>query len=174
MSVSGQDRFWVGRPKNSKILWVFDGECPHDNPNMVYLYCVKSSTMKEYEKSFVKSRMRTADDFEKKRAIASYLAWHEKNGEEFLQQDRERVRSEMAICAKKIETQQAATIVRHKNYLVKLGISYEGVQPLDVNKHRATNCYACRSHLDSSINLQCAACKWLICECGACGCGYGH
>lgn len=38
----------------------------------------------------------------------------------------------------------------------------------------STHCYACKDELDSSIDLQCTACRWILCDCGACGCGYDH
>lgn len=37
---------------------------------------------------------------------------------------------------------------------------------------RVTHCYACKYGLDSTINLECVSCNWIICQCGACGCCY--
>lgn len=39
---------------------------------------------------------------------------------------------------------------------------------------RLTHCYSCKVSLDSAHDLQCTRCKWMICTCGACGCGYGR
>lgn len=44
-------------------------------------------------------------------------------------------------------------------------------EPL-LSRQRRSHCYACRTHLDSEIELQCSACKWMLCSCGACGCQY--
>lgn len=37
---------------------------------------------------------------------------------------------------------------------------------------RSTICYQCRTSLHSSTHLRCSECRWLVCDCGACGCGY--
>lgn len=36
---------------------------------------------------------------------------------------------------------------------------------------RLTHCWSCKQPLSSFINLECEGCKWIICSCGACGCG---
>lgn len=40
-------------------------------------------------------------------------------------------------------------------------------------RFRETHCYNCKGHLSSTSHLMCADCGWLVCTCGACGCGYG-
>ena len=37
---------------------------------------------------------------------------------------------------------------------------------------RVTKCYGCGHNLSSFRDFCCAECKWLLCTCGACGCGY--
>ena len=37
---------------------------------------------------------------------------------------------------------------------------------------RITHCYRCQDDLDSFNNLSCEKCKWILCPCGACGCGF--
>lgn len=37
---------------------------------------------------------------------------------------------------------------------------------------RNANCYRCQSFLFSSTHAECAACGWIVCTCGACGCRY--
>ena len=39
-------------------------------------------------------------------------------------------------------------------------------------KLRTTHCYRCQEYLFSSTHRECSKCKWLICDCGACGCGF--
>jgi hypothetical protein len=55
--------------------------------------------------------------------------------------------------------------------LRKHGREYTGVTESN-RRHRTTHCYACKEHLDSSLHLECNSCAWLVCYCGACGCGY--
>ena len=37
---------------------------------------------------------------------------------------------------------------------------------------RRTHCYRCKKNLDEVNFAHCKKCKWMRCECGACGCGY--
>ena len=37
---------------------------------------------------------------------------------------------------------------------------------------RETHCYSCKEDINSLFELSCNFCKWIICPCGACGCGY--
>tara|TARA_R100000750_G_C2342985_1_gene94995 strand:+ start:17 stop:616 length:600 start_codon:yes stop_codon:yes gene_type:complete len=64
----------------------------------------------------------------------------------------------------------------HRDFISKIGKIYYGTsKSIQVKNHRVTNCYSCQKKLDSSIDLECNACKWIICTCGACGCGWsGH
>ena len=72
-----------------------------------------------------------------------------------------------------LEKKQLDAIENHQNFLKGKGLPYRGVLAGNHNKkHRLTHCYACKDSLDSEINSLCAACRWIICECGACGCGY--
>lgn len=38
--------------------------------------------------------------------------------------------------------------------------------------HREAYCYICRFELSSFDDYSCIRCKWLLCVCGACGCGF--
>ena len=58
----------------------------------------------------------------------------------------------------------------HKKFIETRGLTYRGVrQPME---HRTTHCYYCQRHLDNLVDLECNTCGWIICRCGACGCGY--
>ena len=39
-------------------------------------------------------------------------------------------------------------------------------------RRRTPKCRGCRRRLDSAEDAKCKACGWLLCTCGACGCGY--
>jgi hypothetical protein len=39
---------------------------------------------------------------------------------------------------------------------------------------RKTRCFRCNEGLSSQVNLQCPTCRWILCECGACGCVSGR
>jgi hypothetical protein len=62
---------------------------------------------------------------------------------------------------------------RHRAFLKARNVLYQGVR--ETNKprlQRVTHCWSCKGHLDNSINVECVACGWILCDCGACGCGY--
>lgn len=61
----------------------------------------------------------------------------------------------------------------NRKYLTKIGKGHSGTRLRDETKAiRITHCFACKEHLDSSINLECRGCGWILCQCGACGCGF--
>ncbi len=37
---------------------------------------------------------------------------------------------------------------------------------------RVAHCFRCGGELDNSIDKECEACGWIVCNCGACGCQY--
>lgn len=38
-------------------------------------------------------------------------------------------------------------------------------------QHRVTKCWSCHRHLETGVYMECSMCGWLVCSCGACGCG---
>ncbi|MBW3565480.1 MAG: DUF3553 domain-containing protein [Acidobacteria bacterium] len=63
--------------------------------------------------------------------------------------------------------------IYHREFLENQGKAYKGTRSAGKNRHRITHCYSCKSRLDNSVDLECISCSWIICWCGACGCGYG-
>lgn len=62
---------------------------------------------------------------------------------------------------------------RHREFLASLGAHDNGVSPVTtIKKHRTPHCYKCKYLLDNSIDIECNTCGWIVCSCGACGCGY--
>jgi hypothetical protein len=59
----------------------------------------------------------------------------------------------------------------HRQFIESLGIPYGGTAAVNQNR-RITHCYSCKSHLDNAIDTACNTCQWIVCSCGACGCGY--
>lgn len=61
----------------------------------------------------------------------------------------------------------------HKNFLRKLGLPEQSVRPRRDNKKlRTTHCYSCHQPLNNAVEVECAECGWILCTCGACGCGW--
>jgi hypothetical protein len=65
-------------------------------------------------------------------------------------------------------------IAFHRESLENRGLAYRGVKTaVDSGRRRITHCYNCQAHLDNATDVECNVCNWIICCCGACGCGYG-
>lgn len=63
--------------------------------------------------------------------------------------------------------------VAHKNFLRKQGLPEQPLRARrEGNRFRATHCYSCHNSLDNAVNVECSKCGWIICACGACGCGW--
>ena len=59
----------------------------------------------------------------------------------------------------------------HRQFLRDRGAPYLGTQPT-TKGFRVTHCYSCKTDLNNELYKECRACGWIICSCGACGCGY--
>ena len=65
-------------------------------------------------------------------------------------------------------------LARHKSYLTSIGIKTDGelTKKGSQHRHRQSHCWACHHPVDNLHQLECSVCGWIICTCGACGCGY--
>lgn len=66
---------------------------------------------------------------------------------------------------------------QHRQAIIKLGLNIDDDHFLTNSyRHlyrRVTYCYRCKNRLDNSLEQECDECGWIVCDCGACGCGYG-
>lgn len=62
---------------------------------------------------------------------------------------------------------------RHAELLASQGIPNKGLRP-HTGFRRVTHCYRCRRSLTTDFDLACNGCGWLVCICGACGCGWNR
>lgn len=66
----------------------------------------------------------------------------------------------------------AQTETKHAAHLERIGLKNPGIRKsVRAKAHRITHCWACKESLDNNHDLECIGCGWIICECGACGCG---
>lgn len=66
---------------------------------------------------------------------------------------------------------------KHGEFLKKKGVSLDEIDAIRLNRvygklRRTPHCYECSSSLDNEVDLECSRCDWIICSCGACGCGH--
>jgi hypothetical protein len=62
----------------------------------------------------------------------------------------------------------------HISHLEKYGeeITYPTFSKTPDSYRRTAHCWACQTNLDSQTDYKCNSCRWILCRCGACGCGY--
>lgn len=64
---------------------------------------------------------------------------------------------------------------RHRIQIQLCGLEYKGVRTPEENeknrRHRFARCWNCHNYLDNYRNFECRTCGWILCRCGACGCG---
>ena len=69
-----------------------------------------------------------------------------------------------------------ATIQNHKAKLKDLNIgtsrASQARKASSYKTLRAAHCWACHHPIDNQSMYECVSCGWIICFCGACGCGY--
>lgn len=159
------DRLWAGTRKGGVGIWVYDPALVHDDPGMVYLFRVERRKIVEYPRDLARSAITAIDESQRALAVDVYLKWHREFGVTFVAMDRQRK-------AALVEKKQQEAIARHIAYLRKHKKPYAGVTKESPKQHRATHCYKCQEGLDSSMHIECNACGWLFCYCGACGCGF--
>lgn len=163
--------YWVGsKNKTDGPFWVYDQEAQHPDPNMVYLYSVFSNRMKEHNKIEVKRDFNTVIGARAEWAFEQYDAWRKADGATFLVDDRQRATLEYEV---RLQQRRAEAIERHRERLDRGGKDYQGVSVSPDVTFREAHCWSCKQPLDSRIDVQCNACEWMICACGACRCNYG-
>jgi hypothetical protein len=68
-------------------------------------------------------------------------------------------------------------VEKHRDFLIR-----RGVVPSDSNQEfaasvlarelRVTHCYSCYAKISNETQIECRRCRWIVCDCGACGCGH--
>src|SRR5262249_32210457 len=60
-------------------------------------------------------------------------------------------------------------VAAHTEFLSARGAPQSATGKAKKSSHRATTCANCNRKLANAIEVECAACHWIICACGACG-----
>lgn len=151
-----------------KAVYVFDPRVQIEDEYVVILYDAHKRTLVKYKRADIRPHLRSAtpeDDLTD--ATRLYKEWKQFYSSTL----REVQESEPQLYQPPSHNDRA--IAAHKARLALLGIQYVGVNEASLRRHRVTHCFKCGEHLDNAITAECAACNWILCECGACGCSYG-
>jgi len=66
---------------------------------------------------------------------------------------------------------QAVRLIR-ASFFQRIGGSDPGTRNSQGHRgRRITHCWSCKGPLDNAFDAECLACNWIVCSCGACGCG---
>ena len=176
-----RETLWVGAHKDSGSLWVFDPEMAHADDSMVFAFWVTPGRMGEYSKAGLRLSLATYRGARRQQAIDLYLNWKAKSGATFLEEERIRLPQRLKEAARRredaarqLEQDREEAKAKHRAYLDEHGKPYSGVSEGVSRPLRSTHCYSCKSPLDSTLHIECNTCRWMICYCGACGCGYSN
>lgn len=162
-------RFRVGKDSDGTYVW--DRQIQPESKDLCLLWCHDNKALEIYETKLVTSYVKPVTESELVTlAIESYIKWYSENGTSFIDNRRnELIKSIKESFENKLKEREE----KHKMFLREKGIPYNGVRPETKNRpHRSTHCWACKEHLDNTMQVECATCGWIICKCGACGCGY--
>lgn len=164
-SSSHCEKLWVGERTDNGAMWVYDPTIQHHDPNIIFAFCVTREEMREYPKAQVKSMLSTVKSAKRDVAVEKYLKWYIQRGINFVESDK---RNKLELEAAK----KSKFLRLHKEYLEERRLPFTGTNEPLSKGNRKTHCYHCKQPLDSHFFIQCNSCNWLICHCGACGCGY--
>jgi len=170
VSVGGStSSFWVGVVQETNAVLVFD-DAVQTGTDTEYWFSLRLGNMRSISKAHgLKSRMTQLTYDDSKVAISEYLKWKDLHLVSFLQEAIGQLEKQIGD----IDSRKLETVNRHQVFLRSIGKTGLASASNKSARHRyIANCYRCREGLDSQLNLQCGSCHWLICQCGACGCGY--
>jgi hypothetical protein len=172
-----QNSIWVGKFITGAIV-VFDYDIKVEGIDNLFGYVPGRDLMRQFEPN-QKDNAHPVIGKEKDAAICKYMAWKKEYSESFIEEviERQEISKQKAIQKHKEQKaiqkhKEQKAIQKHKEHLIEIGKPYSGVNLKTTKLHRVTHCYSCKKKLDSHFHIECNACGWLICECGACGCGY--
>lgn len=188
------NEIWVGKyDVEDGDTVVFDPDLQVKQSDRLYLFSLRSESIVTHYPHHIRRYMkRTSDVPLRSRAISSYYRWKMEHAEEFVATESLAVQARNIENAKKereselklqqkteaarletIKAYKAHIIEKHRSNITSLGVEYRGVQVSKKRRKRRTaNCYACQSPLDNYFDLECVKCGWIVCDCGACGCGW--
>lgn len=168
MPWSTDGKFWIGRHE-SRGLVVIPKTSMSANSRSFRVYFVEQNRAADCNAEIMR-KFTTGNGIspeEVNSALQAFLGLGD--GEiERREEEARRRNEEIALNEKKLED-------KNKLFLEQQGVAFAGTRRRsDSLKSRVTHCYSCKNNLSSSVNLECIACGWIICQCGACGCAYAY
>ena len=165
---------WVGAFVRNGALVLFDPKLQAAKNAWVNLYSVSANEIRPYERSIVRQKIRHASPSEYDIAVKAYTEWSQKDNGAFVAGElKAKAKKEISLISSSPADDNLIRRERHQEFLENLGLT-GNAKTVEARTNRAANCYSCKCSLSSKSNLECSNCSWLICKCGACGCGYSR
>lgn len=181
-----QSDLWVGVRGDAGTVWVFDKSMPHFDETMAYVFSVSTGTVTAYPRATLRTMLVPQDPSKWQVAVDAYLKWREGSQQQFLETEKNDAPDRIAWLAGadershearenqrlKDKTRLKEVEAKHCAYLDRYSKPNLGVKEFESIDGRSSVCHRCKSPVQAQGSLQCNACGWIICSCGACGCGY--
>lgn len=151
-----EDFWWCGEGSGVLESFLYDKSIQTEEET-VLLYTLRNNTVRRFAALAVRGSVKAEKNEQQIHILkANYRNW--------INQHRDYLKSLVLIEKNLTE--------KHQHRLESLGIEYKGVRRNLNVIQRATICWKCKNSLNSEIDLECIVCGWILCSCGACGCGY--
>ncbi len=166
-------KFWVGTYYEKTL--VFDPTMQISTPDFVLLWDLGDEKMYRYAINFARRRLRPIKEAHAfQLTVKKYLEWLVSHSESTTDLKNLMWKEAPFYGVPKEFLSEITLKGRHEIIITGLGFAYKGTRPSDKGKPRTAHCWMCHSALDNSIDIECVACSWILCDCGACGCGYSR
>ena len=156
---------WVGSYYEKTLL--FDRSWKTEASNFVLFWDANNLGFVMYPATMARKRIRKAKADVAAETISRFDEWVSSHGSSL--SDLSQVRRE----AKLVALDGDMTLdERHEKHLTQFGIPYRRSEKATTARFRATRCWSCKESISTTTDRQCGTCAWILCNCGACGCGY--
>jgi hypothetical protein len=155
--------YWLGLI-DDRGIFVFDPSIQADGSSeYVLLYEVNQAWLVQIAKDLARRSLKPCRGNSPTELRAAVLAFLHRDELIAQRKEKERLTHEIA--------ERAELERKHKEFLKSRGLTAHMVK-MDHIHRRVTHCYCCAAPLDSERDWGCSVCRWILCGCGACGCGY--
>lgn len=175
MAETDRESLWVGEKKTGN-QYLYDPRISHPRDDeSVLLYDFSLRQLISMKRANARAQLKAVTGPLRDRAVDSYVAAYLSRGDQFLQEYLDSIKQNDDRKAHLRESEEKRTKIvrrRHIKFLKERGCDFRGVSSTSGSASRNTHCYECKMSIDDKWFESCMACGWIICECGACGCGY--
>lgn len=167
-----QENWWAGEITHTGAIVVYDPSAQISSSGNLYIFSVNRKVMRQFDRDELRAIVKSIYGQERVQAFSIYSEWKKENFERFLQTEPLRIIEE----SRRLKAEEDKLKENYRNKLIELGFDPDEfiAQKVTPRRHRVTHCYSCKRGLDNKLFFECNACHWIICTCGACGCGYSR